>query len=75
MMIDGKYIQNNTQTLKQKNINQKTKIEIFNYACTNLCQKILKQKTAKKKEMNKIVNENVALGILPKRNNFFRKKN
>ena len=36
-----------------KNINQKTKIEISNYACTNLCQKILKTRNSEKKRKKK----------------------
>ena len=43
MMIDYRHrpTTRNFEKQKTKNKKQQTKIEIFNYACTNLCRKIL----------------------------------
>ena len=57
-----------------KNIKQKTKNEIFNYACTNLCQKILKQETARKREKREIEMEMSLWQYYEKEIMFFEKK-
>ena len=57
-----------------KNIKQKTKNEIFNYACTNLCQKILKQEAARKRRERKMEMKMSLWQYYEKEIMFFEKK-